>query len=183
MLWLDNIRLNPMSRLTWKVKIKHITRSLNSFSLALPLLEMLRKFPSPKRNQLGEKSETHSLSGPHFSPRTTWPETNGSGEILKHRNEANIYPRFTKRSTKSNVNFHCSRIFKLWHYCIIIDLCRARFKRRILHAPNIIKFESTRINKFGWFNLKVAFFGPNEIVEHERRVHIQAPIQHFHQCG
>ena len=34
--------------------------SLNSFSLAVPLLEMLRKFPSPKRNQLGEKSETHS---------------------------------------------------------------------------------------------------------------------------
>ena len=49
-----------MSRLTWTVKIKHITRSLNSFSLAVPLLEMLRKFPSTKRNQLGEKSETHS---------------------------------------------------------------------------------------------------------------------------
>ena len=102
--WLDNIRLNPMSRLTWPVKIKHKTRSLNCFSLSVPLLEMHRKFPSARRNQLGEKVRQilqlfHGL-GHTFRPGPRDPKRNDNGEILRPSNKANFYPSFTKSSTK-----------------------------------------------------------------------------------
>ena len=116
------IRLNQMSRLTWTVKIKHITRSLNLLFFSGPSPRNAPKIPFREtKSTRWKKWDTFSLfqflSGPHFSPRTTWSETIYSGEILRHRNKANIYPWFTKRSTKNNINFRGSRIFKLWHYC------------------------------------------------------------------
>ena len=123
--WLDNIRLNPMSRLTWPVKIKHKTRSLNCFFLAVPLLEMHENsLPRDEINSV-KKWDKFSLfqfsrSGPHFSPRTTWPETNDNGEILRHRNKANFYPSFTKRSTKKYLFITAVEYLR----CdIFIDLC------------------------------------------------------------
>ena len=76
-----------ISRLTWPINIKPKARSLNCFSLAVPLLEMLRKFPAGRRNWLGEKLDNLSHFSdfclrPHFSPPTTWPKTNDQGEIL-----------------------------------------------------------------------------------------------------
>ena len=45
-----------MSRVTtWTVNIKRDLRSLNCYSLAVPLPEMLREFPSARRNRFCEK--------------------------------------------------------------------------------------------------------------------------------
>ena len=137
--WLDNICLIPMSRLTWPVKIKHKRRSLKLLFFSGPSPWNAQKIPfretkSTRWKKWDKFSLFQFLSWPQFSPRTTWPDTNDSGEILRHRNKANFYPWSTKRSTKI-------LIFTAVEYLrcdIVIDLCRARFKRRTLHAPNIL---------------------------------------------
>ena len=96
-----------------------------------------------------------SRSGPHFSPRTTWPETNDNGEILRQRNKANFYPSFTKRSTKK---YQFITAVEYLRCDIVIDLCEVRFKRRILHALNILQIFTFPIKyKFNFIDFALHF--------------------------
>ena len=117
--WLDNIRKNPMSRLTWPVKIKHKTRSLNCFSSAVPLLEVLRKLSSARRNQPGEKVRqilpipvyvwaTLFRPGPRHPKRMTLVKYWGIGT-------KQIFIHDLLKDRQKYINFHGSRIFKMWH--------------------------------------------------------------------
>ena len=165
-----------MSSWTWPVKIKHKTRSLNCFSLAVSFLEVLRKFPSTKRNQLVEKVR-QILPIPVF----VWAKLFAPDHVTRTKywgiRAKQIFIHGLLKDRQKILIFTAVEFLR----CdIIIDLCKARFKRRMLHAPNIIKkIESTHINKFGWFDLNVAFFAPNKIAEAERPVHSRTPIQDF----
>ena len=137
--WLDNIRLIPMSCLTWPVKIKHKRRSLKLLFFSGPSPWNAPKIPFRETKSTPWKSETNSpyssfclghsfRPGPRDPKRMTAAKYWGIGtrqifihDLLKDRQKILIFTAVEY--------LRCD---------IVIDLCRARFKRRILHAPNIL---------------------------------------------